>query len=280
MVREWNPRTAASAEIEAVLSTLNAAFAVDLPDDPQWRVHSFREYLAVTMPGERRVCWLAEPVLSARLIAPISLGCAHDQLQPGVALTLVGYGVDETGLRTLGTKRSTTAPIGTLDREISVGDELHGPCSGDSGGPAFVPVRAFDGVSEWALAGVLSSGVEGTTCSTGYYTDLAKVVGWLEAETATDLTPCFEGSTWRPTEQCLRPDLDERGVPIEGAPQLSQACGAPYRPTEAGCSQVRRAHDRAPAWAFALAGLLLLRARAQRARRRIEQAPSAATLAQ
>ncbi|HKT04609.1 MAG TPA: GNAT family N-acetyltransferase [Rugosimonospora sp.] len=61
MVREWDPRTAPSAEIEAVLSTLNAALAVDLPDDPQWRIQTFREYLSVTMPGERRVCWLALP---------------------------------------------------------------------------------------------------------------------------------------------------------------------------------------------------------------------------
>jgi GNAT superfamily N-acetyltransferase len=60
MVREWDPRTAPSAEIEAVLSALNAALAVDLPDDPQWRLQAFREYLAVTMPGERRICWLAE----------------------------------------------------------------------------------------------------------------------------------------------------------------------------------------------------------------------------
>jgi GNAT superfamily N-acetyltransferase len=60
MVREWDPRTAPSVEIETVLNLLNAALAADLPDDPQWRIDSFREYLAVTMPGERRVCWLAE----------------------------------------------------------------------------------------------------------------------------------------------------------------------------------------------------------------------------
>jgi GNAT superfamily N-acetyltransferase len=60
MVREWEPRTAPSIEVDAVLSTLNAILAADLPDDPQWRSHAFREYLAVTMPGERRVCWLAE----------------------------------------------------------------------------------------------------------------------------------------------------------------------------------------------------------------------------
>src|SRR4051794_22462336 len=31
-----------------------------MPDDPRWQDSYFREYLAVTMPGERRVCWLAD----------------------------------------------------------------------------------------------------------------------------------------------------------------------------------------------------------------------------
>ncbi len=61
MVREWDPQTAPSEEIDSILATLNAAVSVDLPDDPPWRAESFREYLSVTMPGERRVCWVAEP---------------------------------------------------------------------------------------------------------------------------------------------------------------------------------------------------------------------------
>jgi GNAT superfamily N-acetyltransferase len=77
MVREWDPRTAPSVEIEAVLSTLNAALAADLPDDPPWRIDSFREYLAVTMPGERRVCWLAESGPGAAQHGEGVLGCAN-----------------------------------------------------------------------------------------------------------------------------------------------------------------------------------------------------------
>ena len=60
MVREWDPRTAPSAEIESMLHALNAMLAVDLPDDPPWRTDSFREYLTVTMPGEQRINWVAE----------------------------------------------------------------------------------------------------------------------------------------------------------------------------------------------------------------------------
>ena len=60
MVREWDPRSSSAAELESILLCLNGVIAVDLPDDPPWQVTSFREYLAVTMPGERRVCWVAE----------------------------------------------------------------------------------------------------------------------------------------------------------------------------------------------------------------------------
>jgi GNAT superfamily N-acetyltransferase len=59
-VREWDPASAPADEVASVLQTLNETLAADLPDDPQWRIDSFREYLAVTMPGERRACWVAE----------------------------------------------------------------------------------------------------------------------------------------------------------------------------------------------------------------------------
>ena len=60
MVREWDPQTAPSEEIESMVNALNAMLAADLPDDPPWRTDSFREYLSVTMPGERRIIWIAE----------------------------------------------------------------------------------------------------------------------------------------------------------------------------------------------------------------------------
>src|ERR1041385_8682797 len=60
MVREWDPQTAPSAEIDTMVKSLNAMLAHDLPDDPPWRADAFREYLSVTMPGERRIMWIAE----------------------------------------------------------------------------------------------------------------------------------------------------------------------------------------------------------------------------
>jgi len=59
-VREWDPASAPAAEVEAVLRVLNDIFEADLPDDPRWQLTMFREYLAGTLPGERRVAWVAE----------------------------------------------------------------------------------------------------------------------------------------------------------------------------------------------------------------------------
>jgi GNAT superfamily N-acetyltransferase len=60
VVREWDPASAASAEIESMVASLNDILATDLPDDPRWRTTAMREYLSQTMPGERRICWLAD----------------------------------------------------------------------------------------------------------------------------------------------------------------------------------------------------------------------------
>lgn len=59
-MREWDPRAAAAAEVQSLVETLNAVLAVDLPDDPSWRDVQVQDYLAETMPGERRICWVAE----------------------------------------------------------------------------------------------------------------------------------------------------------------------------------------------------------------------------
>ena len=74
-MREWDPATAPAEEIEAVLRTLNVILAADVPEDPPWRLDHFREYLAVTMPGERRVCWVASD---------------HDELVGYTSILLVG----------------------------------------------------------------------------------------------------------------------------------------------------------------------------------------------
>ncbi len=59
-MREWDPGAATAEEIHGLLDTLNAVLAADVPDDPPWQDVAVREYLAETMPGERRISWVAE----------------------------------------------------------------------------------------------------------------------------------------------------------------------------------------------------------------------------
>ncbi|GLY23593.1 GNAT family N-acetyltransferase [Micromonospora sp. NBRC 101691] len=104
MVREWDPRTASSAEMASLLATLNAVLAADLPDDPPWRETSLREYLSEVMPGERRISWVAQA--EAAVDGPPGAILGHVQVlllgDIGVLEVLVHPDARRTGLgRTL-----------------------------------------------------------------------------------------------------------------------------------------------------------------------------------
>jgi GNAT superfamily N-acetyltransferase len=121
MVREWDPRVATAAEITTLVATLNAVMHADLPDDPPWRDVLMREYLSATMPGERRISWIAEknegdlargvPLLGyASILLLGDIGVVECLVHPemrrhGVARalmhTVVGYAHAE-GFQTLG----------------------------------------------------------------------------------------------------------------------------------------------------------------------------------
>ncbi|WP_250027974.1 GNAT family N-acetyltransferase [Paractinoplanes maris] len=76
-VREWDPRAASAAEIRSLVETVNTVLAADLPDDPPWVDGQVRDYLAETMPGERRISWVAEddrlPEGESEIFAHISM---------------------------------------------------------------------------------------------------------------------------------------------------------------------------------------------------------------
>jgi GNAT superfamily N-acetyltransferase len=76
-VREWDPRDASAAEIQSLVETVNAALASDLPDDPPWIDGQVRDYLVETMPGERRISWVAEddrlPEGESEIFAAVSM---------------------------------------------------------------------------------------------------------------------------------------------------------------------------------------------------------------
>ncbi|WP_327043282.1 GNAT family N-acetyltransferase [Micromonospora ureilytica] len=100
MVREWDPRTASSAEIASLLATLNAVLAADLPQDPPWRETSLREYLAEVMPGERRISWIAQGEPTAPGDTGAVLGQVHVLLlgDIGVLEVLVHPSARRSGL--------------------------------------------------------------------------------------------------------------------------------------------------------------------------------------
>jgi len=59
------------------VGTINAVLAADLPDDPPWLDRKVREYLAETVPGERRISWVVEddrlPEGESEIFAHISM---------------------------------------------------------------------------------------------------------------------------------------------------------------------------------------------------------------
>jgi GNAT superfamily N-acetyltransferase len=90
-LREWDPSSAPQAELDAWLTMYNRALATDMPDDPSWGPELLREYLTVTMPGERRVTWVAtadEPATGNGTPPFVLLGYSH-------LLMLNGMGVLE-----------------------------------------------------------------------------------------------------------------------------------------------------------------------------------------
>ncbi len=113
-MREWDPAAAPSVEIASVLRTVNVILATDLPDDPPWCDASLREYLAVTMPGEHRVCWLAESdgvlagyasVLMLGDIGVLELLVHPQARRKGVASTLLAVAAERSaaaGFESLG----------------------------------------------------------------------------------------------------------------------------------------------------------------------------------
>ncbi|KXK61889.1 GCN5 family acetyltransferase [Micromonospora rosaria] len=100
MVREWDPRTASSAEITSLVETLNAVLATDLPQDPSWRADSMREYLGEVMPGERRISWIVQAEPTDPTAPGAVLGHVHVLLlgDIGVLEVLVHPSQRRTGL--------------------------------------------------------------------------------------------------------------------------------------------------------------------------------------
>jgi hypothetical protein len=158
-------------------------------------------------------CRLAEPVTTVPIV-PLLGGCEVDVLQPGVELTIVGFGAtwgsyDEENEMVIsmgvGAKRWTTQTIDYVDlftNEVYMLGEngSQSACFGDSGGPAYVEL----GDGTWRVVGAGShlhdpGGFpepmeKGNICGVGVaYSFAPGGIDWLEQASGVDLTPCWDG---------------------------------------------------------------------------------------
>ena len=172
-------------------------------------------------------CLLSEPA-DVRP-TPMIMGCELDQLEPGMDVTIVGFGASSYELDTpegVGLKRwsqQTLEEIDELDQVFIVGGMGSG-CSGDSGGSAYVQLA--DG--SWRVIAAAArvhpdSPVDPPYCLYGtVYTGAWNEMYWYEAETGLDLTPCYDtDGNYDPTPGCL--DFPED--PLTPA-SWSDACAA------------------------------------------------------
>jgi GNAT superfamily N-acetyltransferase len=159
-VREWDPAAAPADEIASALRGLNLILSADVPEDPGWRIDSFREYLAVTMPDERRVCWAAEDggeilgyasILLVGDIAVLELLVRPDARRRGVG----------TALLAAAAKRADAEAYGSIGVEVIGGTPATDFFEAQGFRCAFVEVRALLDLSlvDWLQLGELAHGV-------------------------------------------------------------------------------------------------------------------------
>jgi len=181
------------------------------------------------LPGAGRdfaYCVLETPQYDVPIV-PALMGCEAEALTVGADVTLVGFGQSEVGY---GDKRAVTTAIAEVaELEIRVGGEGRDTCEGDSGGPAFVQLEG----GQWRVFGVTSYG---DACGDGGYVSLMhQGAAWIEETAGIEITPCFDGGNWWPTEACggfATNPSDDLGDWLSGCAQdpsgLGQTCGPAF----------------------------------------------------
>ncbi|NOY94377.1 MAG: trypsin-like serine protease [Deltaproteobacteria bacterium] len=150
------------------------------------------------------VCEL--PVAVDLPVVPIVMGCEVDQVVPGAAAVLVGFGRTPSGGS--GVKHSANGEVvGMLlaaRRSVIVfgATPAEGICPGDSGGPDFL--RLDDGT--WRVFGIHSM-QGGSGCDGGDHTDAlaSMAVPFIESVLPYDVSPCHDADgVWSPGLGCGR----------------------------------------------------------------------------
>jgi GNAT superfamily N-acetyltransferase len=159
-VREWDPAAAPTEELGALVRILNLIFAADVPEDPPWQINSLREYLAVTMPEERRVCWIAvegedllgyASILLVGDIAVLDLLVRPDARRAGVG----------TALLAVAAKRADAEAYGSIGVEVVGGTPATDFFEAQGFRCAFVEMRNILDLStvDWSQLASLAEGV-------------------------------------------------------------------------------------------------------------------------
>ena len=178
------------------------------------------------------ICTLAQSVDDIPIV-PIAMGCETEALQPGVPVTLVGFGEADDALG-YGPKRSVVTDIQMIGNDAAfIGGDGLSSCYGDSGGPSYIQLD--DG--SWRVFGAVSgSAVDDPNCGNlGIWTLIHPYAQWIENTSGYDVTPCHDADgTWNPSEACtefpLAPGAGEGSWGNGCLGQLSDAaatCGPP-----------------------------------------------------
>jgi MYXO-CTERM domain-containing protein len=139
-------------------------------------------------------------------VVPVLHGCEYTKfMKPGARVLGVGFG------QTMGTGPSRTkslveVPVAKVrDPSISVGDQTHDLCFGDSGGGAFIHLVEGDKDWGWRLIGTVTgttSGVKAPCGGTGY-TSILRHIKLIEETEKIDITPCTDAQgAWAPGPDC------------------------------------------------------------------------------
>jgi len=219
-------------DVDSEVLTLRNPSRYEHVDIERCRVHPES---AIGRGTDFAYCELAEPMDDVVSIPP-AVGCERESAAPGTSVTILGFGFASQDDDTAGAKRVGQAEVVGIGEyeEIVIGDSEVGTCRGDSGGPAFIDLSELgESRPDWRLLALLSSGIEGE-CGIGWYTDVSKMVTWLESDSGYDVTPCFDNEwSWHTDPNCRAPALDAAGEPLATTGYYSKSCGSPY---SASCS--------------------------------------------
>jgi hypothetical protein len=146
-------------------------------------------------------CILAEEVTDVPIV-PILFGCEKQVITIGANVVLVGFGLIGPNTPSPGSQKRwvETSISEILPTSVVVGDETHGACFGDSGGPAYI--KLADG--SWRVWGVTHGGLEGAVCGArSDYLYTPAFVEWIEQQSGLDVTPCYDAKgLWNPGPKC------------------------------------------------------------------------------